>query len=100
MDSMTSNQMFAVGEIAIAAGDPGNPYFGTDVLIVGPQEFGVVEYVSSGRIAEGWFYRVRTHDGKTWSASNEDLRKKKPPRDDLKVIRWDECSWQPESIHV
>jgi hypothetical protein len=28
------------------------------------------------------------------------LRKKKPPREDLQLVRWSECPWQPESINV
>jgi hypothetical protein len=28
------------------------------------------------------------------------LRKVRPPREDLKVTKWDECPWQPESLHV
>lgn len=45
-------------------------------------------------------YRVRTADGKTAIVDPRNLRKKRPPRDDFKVVRWDECPWQPESINV
>jgi hypothetical protein len=29
-----------------------------------------------------------------------ELAKKKPPREDLQLIRWDTCPWQPEEISV
>lgn len=32
-----------------------------------------------------------------WCAGPEHLRKRKPPREDLTVTKWDECPWQPET---
>jgi hypothetical protein len=43
---------------------------------------------------------VKLCDGKVLAAQRRILRKKKPPREDLKLVRWDQCPWQPESINV
>lgn len=42
--------------------------------------------------------RYKASDGFWYSPEN--LQKKKPPREDLRIVRWDQCPWQPESIHV
>lgn len=28
------------------------------------------------------------------------LRKKRPPRDDLQIVRWADCPWQPEKVLI
>lgn len=38
-------------------------------------------------------------DGKEHIAAPGYVRKIQPPREDLKVVRWDQCPWQPERIH-
>lgn len=29
-----------------------------------------------------------------------ELVKKKPPREDLQIVRWDSCPWQPQELRV
>lgn len=36
------------------------------------------------------------HDG--WGATHKELRKKPPPRDDLTLVKWSECPWQPKML--
>jgi hypothetical protein len=88
-------ETFTVGEIAEVAASISHPeYVGRDCEILGPYQHYVCK---NGTAAYGYWVRI---DGepKTWVAAPDRLRKKRPPRDDMKVIRWDECPWQPEKV--
>lgn len=45
-------------------------------------------------------YRVRHQDGRVFLCEPHELRKKRPPREDLQVVRWSECPWRPENTNV
>ena len=30
----------------------------------------------------------------------DEIRKKRPPREDLQVVRWSECPWQPQQVNA
>jgi hypothetical protein len=45
-------------------------------------------------------YKVLHADGDVSLVEPHKLRKKRPPREDLKVTTWDECPWQPEEVQV
>jgi hypothetical protein len=45
-------------------------------------------------------YEVQWADSEITCAYPDQLRLKKPPREDLQVVRWDTCPWQPEELRV
>lgn len=104
-DSLT----FAIGEVAIFW-KPGSVNHGTELTILSSMQWRRAIGEMDGIVREGWRYqcdmpnrvvgpyRSKCSD-KSWVAP-EHLRKKRPPRDDLKVRRWDECPWQPEVLRV
>lgn len=97
MNDPRTSDALAVGDIAVvvsAAFHPEN--IGCEVEIVGPLQMRCSRQTGKYLLA----YRIRRGDGKEFAAHPQHLRKKRPPRDDLKVVRWDECPWQPESINV
>jgi hypothetical protein len=96
MTEQVTSEEFAVGEIAVLIysryGRTDGP---VDCLVVGsliPRLNTTTELPETG-------YAVEVA-GVVYLALPEQLRKKRPPRDDLKVTRWDQCPWQPESINV
>jgi hypothetical protein len=95
----TTKDLFSVGEIAILS-IPGDPYDGTEVTIVGPLAWRDWFFWRSGENIEGMAYLI---DGGglpygEMCCRPQFLRKKKPPREDLRVVRWDECPWQPQQV--
>lgn len=100
-NSELTPDQFAIGEIAIYW-RPGATGHGMDVTIASSASWRTVPDRITGLRVTKLFYRVAepSPDGKLWSLSREYLRKKKPPRKDLEVVRWSECPWQPESLHV
>lgn len=104
-DSLT----FSIGEVAIFW-KPGFPNHGKELTILSGLQWRRTMGSMDGIVREGWRYQcdatnlVRgpyssTCSNRTWVAP-EYLRKKRPPRKDLQVVRWDQCPWQPESINV
>lgn len=90
---------FKVGEIAIwvLADDPqGN---GQECTITGPLEFATARDRIDGSIDSNWGYDVEDAEGR-WFAFENELAKRKPPRDDLSVVRWADCPWQPERVRA
>lgn len=98
-----SVEKFVVGEIAVFV-RPGSKYYGTEVTVRSelklfncedrrnpdsPREL-CLAYAVAG------FFDEPPRGG--WVAPPEYLRKKRPPREDLKVGRWDECPWQPAKM--
>lgn len=95
---------FEVGEVAIYNGKcyyPENEGSGISegeevtvirCLAYWPNTRGEVEY---GYVCA---HRYTGRSGQIFAP--DQLRKKRPPREDLKVVRWDQCPWQPEKIHV
>lgn len=45
-------------------------------------------------------YQVKADDGRCYASWGIDLQKLPPPRDDLQVIAWDQCVWQPKQVSV
>lgn len=102
MDSLTSNErdIFAVGEIAIMVNAQILvQYNGVECEVLkGPGMMRQRQKDNSIVLIHG--YSVRAADGEIFAVEPHKLRKKKPPREDLKVVRWDQCPWQPETIDV
>lgn len=90
------SETYDIGEIAILA-------YSRYGRVEGP-----VECMITGRLQPRLNNRTREYEigyaanvnGMEYIALPAQLRKKRPPREDLQVARWDECPWQPESIHV
>jgi hypothetical protein len=83
-----NHQHFQVGEIAVV-NCPGCDTHGIDATVIGPLE---KWRLWDGEIGEG---TPRVADcypvvvaGEILGAEPHELRKKRPPRDDLKVVRW------------
>lgn len=98
-ESLPTKELFSVGEIAILS-IPGDIYNGTEVMIVGRLEEREWFYFRSGKIDSGLAYLI-DGDGLPFGVMccrPQFLRKKKPPREDLRLVRWDECPWQPQQV--
>lgn len=90
-DERTSDERFAIGEVGIltVSGNAGPK--GGEVTVVGELRM----------IRGDWCYPVDVKNawGLPIMVERQNLRKKRPPRDDLKLVRWDQCPWQPEKVH-
>ncbi len=96
-----ASEQYAIGEVAIYW-RPGATGHGQEVTIVGAPSWRHVRDRVTGVLVNRFVYPLAelSPDGKRWSVSPDRLRKKKPPRKDLEVVRWDQCPWQPESLNV
>lgn len=97
MNDPLTSETFAIGEIAIMCNSeffPEND--GQECTIVDGLEWRQGQLSGELRLT----YRVQRTDGALFLNMPHQLRKKRPPREDLQVTRWSECPWQPESIHV
>jgi hypothetical protein len=102
-------ETFSIGEIAIHW-HPGSPNHGKEVMISSSlKRMRLTNSITGERsralahdveIPADWVAGPFYMPGKRWSVRLERLRKKRPPVEDRKVVRWDECPWQPESLHV
>jgi hypothetical protein len=46
-------------------------------------------------------YKVRMLcDGELFGPVPDQLRRKRPPREDLQIVRWADCPWQPEGVRA
>lgn len=43
-----------------------------------------------------YLHIVVTRDGVEWACTAGCIRKKRPPREDLALVRWADCPWQPQ----
>ena len=95
------NERFEVGEIAIAVGWSVVPqYNGEEVLVVRPLRVRAAPHLRTGRMVTRPCYVVRCADGREFSPRPQSLKKKRPPREDLQIVRWADCPWQPEKAHA
>lgn len=94
MNAPSSETHFDVGEIAIAVNSVEGRIDGSEVEVTHP--YGLYLHCS-GEMVMAY---VVEHEGCQYLARPWQLRKKKPPREDLQVTRWDQCPWQPETIDV
>jgi hypothetical protein len=97
MNAPVPSEQFSIGEIAIVIAANFHPEnIGQEVEIVGPLQMRYSRQTG----AHIHTYRMRRGDGKEFAVHPHHLRKKRPPREDLQVMRWDQCPWQPENINV
>lgn len=96
-----TKEVFSVGEIAVLQNAQIMPvYNGMECEILkGPGMMRQRQQHADNSIRLVYGYSVRAADGRKVCVTPDQLRKKRPPREDLKVVRWDQCPWQPERIH-
>lgn len=103
MNAPLSPDQFAVGEIA-TYWRPGAIGHGMDVTITALEyRQDGVDHLTGVQLDAGMFYVLAEpspRNGRRWLVTPRVLRKKRPPAEDRKVVRWDQCPWQPESLHV
>ena len=80
---------FQIGEVAIVQ-NTGTRRDGNECIVIGA--------LTNRKIESGdWVLSYAViFDGVHYAARPQHLRKKKPPRDDLKVTRWIDCPWHPK----
>lgn len=93
----------SIGDVCIVVGCVMYPECnGREVTIIGPSQPGPYRCIKTGNVFMDHRWPTSDPDefGMPVYYSERNLRKKKPPREDLQVMRWDQCPWQPEKIHV
>lgn len=100
MNDSRSSETFAIGEVALLW-RPASRYHGTEVTVVSELRRGSL-VVDGGSTVVTDFYEIDgiSPNGSNWAARPQSLRKKRPPREDLQIARWDQCPWQPEKINA
>jgi len=97
MNEQVPSEQFVVGEIVILA----KPQYIMDIAGLEAEVIGPLKLRRNTRTDEPFLcYVVQLQDGRRFGAEPHQLRKKRPPRKDLEVVRWADCPWQPESINV
>lgn len=96
MTEQVPSEFLSVGDIGIITGAVYFPEnLGRECVVVMPLDWYWAKQTGEKILS----YKVEL-DGTTFLARPEHIRKKRPPREDLQVVRWDQCPWQPESINV
>lgn len=91
---------FKIGEIAIVVNwtGSGSIWNGSEVVIVGALSHRYWYDVDTFEENESSGYLVTTGDGDEWFAEPQELRRKPPNDDSRKVVRWNQCPWQPADV--
>jgi hypothetical protein len=99
--SVTKEQQFSIGEVAIYC-RPDSPHNGQEVTVAGKLCWQLTKDHVTGSVGESLVYplKERISSDRAWHVSPKHLRKKHLPREDLQVVRWDTCPWQPEELRV
>lgn len=94
-----SKEKFDIGEVAICVGAfSGVPHECTIVALPAPHS-SLFSYNGNIWKRPAGHYLIECSDG-VWTCWPWQLRKKQPPRQDRKTVSWDECPWQPETLHA
>ena len=97
---------FAIGEIAILCppvdvpGIAGGIPRGSEVTIASGLVLRRPKWPDGKIDVPMYVYLIHTSEGRQYCCPPGWLRKKKPPREDLSVVHWDQCPWQPESLRA
>lgn len=98
VDKETSDQRFSIGDIAIVIDCFTNPSLnGREVTIIS----GLRQWQTrrNGERYMGYGTDL-AEKGIRYAFRPSQLRKKRPPREDLQVVRWAQCPWQPEQVRA
>lgn len=103
-DAQVPSETFDVGEIAIYC-RPGSPHFGVEVTILSGLRMSRQTDQRTGEVTFEPGYKIDGPfgplvNGRPWGCPPQWLKKKRPPRKDRDVVRWADCPWQPEVLHV
>lgn len=92
--------IFHVGEIAIIrkGASFASRFDDTECTIEQPLQ--LYKAMRDGEVVEREGYVIRAYDGIRYVAGQHSLRKKRPPREDLQLVRWSQCPWQPHGVRV
>ena len=100
-------EKFSIGEVAVI-NNPGSANHGKEVTILSDEAYGTLFSTWKNEMQGPLYYYIVDDvnlESGPYSKGNRPtgiqtklLRKKKPPRDDLKKVTWDECPWKPASI--
>ncbi len=92
---------FAIGEIALLVYSYCYPEFnGTDVEVTGGLDLRYRWLDNSlSEFSKDIAYRIHVPGGPELAVTPDQLRKK-PPRQDLIVVSWSMCAWNPERVEA
>jgi hypothetical protein len=100
MSDPRTSETFAIGEVAVLCNLTILTHRnGLEVEIIGGLENRPAIRTNGDHVVI-LGYEVRDPTGEITITAPHRLRKKRPPRNDLQVVRWDQCPWQPETINV
>lgn len=100
---MTAEQRFEVGEVAIF-NRPGSRFDGMEVTISAALHLALVRDRKTELEAYGYVYGIegdfgpKRHGVAQWCAPPDQLRKKRPPQDWVKLCRLDEVPAESEGV--
>jgi hypothetical protein len=99
-EPLTSDQRFALGEIAIVAHPRFHPeHTGMECQIIGELRLRKGIDSDGSSFCEPR-YQIQYPNGAIYTAQPCQLRKRRPPRQDLEIVRWDQCPWQPKQVRT
>lgn len=102
-DEQASDSMFSPGELAVYTRAGWGDCTVTIVRrYIGPRRCRVtgLDEWCDGYLVAGESIQGNEQWPLVAAARISELRKVPPPREDLRLVRWDQCPWQPESINV
>ena len=95
------NERFEVGEIAIYQNfDISLGINGREVLILDGLAVRTGRNRRTGEISTHLCYLIQDRMDGRLLVQPQYLRKKRPPREDLQIVRWADCPWQPEKVRA
>lgn len=96
MNAQVPSDPLSVGDVGVIIRALYHPeHIGRECVVVMPLGW----YKSRQDGIEIFSYKVEV-DGNKFLVRPENIRKKRPPREDLTIVRWNECPWKPESLRA
>jgi hypothetical protein len=104
MDTLPSDYQLQVGDVCVLVGLViATHKNGNEVTIVGPARLARFRDTITRELSEielRYPTSERDADGRPIHYRACNLRKKRPPREDLQIVRWDQCPWQPDEVRA
>jgi len=96
MTEQVPSEVLVVGDIGIITRTVyHHENLGRECLVIMPLDWYKVQQTGEKMLS----YKVEL-DGRTFLVRPQNIRKKRPPRKDREIVRWNDCPWQPESLRV